>query len=700
MTASRLAVLLANESARGLHVSHDVMRCVADELGATAAWLYRVTADGLDPAGTFGLAAALVATVRAGIAQECVRHASPQTLSLEVASAPDERALLEQLGASWIEATPLCLKQEVVGVLVHSVPEGMPRVPEADRDAVAAVLALAVGAMHRNERAATMARRVVGTVREVIEALLEQATWQPRRPDPIFGEAPDFDERAYLTVLARGAAAITKAQMAAVGVGNAPNRRFDPWIAVGVSPEVAKEIGGPPRPVGTLGAVAIGGETVRVPELSDSPKYIGLPAHHPPVHSFLATPIRIQGRSFGNVYLANKEGANEFSETDEQVMQLLAALAALGLHFTHLSANEHERTTILQILESAPDGLIYLDKRTGHLLVSRSLERMYGRVIEPGAGIEQQIGYILWPDGRPLERHELPTVRALSGETVPDTELVIVRPDGERIPVSHRSHPFMMDGAIRGALTSVRDLSSMKESERVREEFAAMVVHDLRNPIQSMLLQIQSMRIASEKGKPTASDGWDRLVRSAKRLSQMATDMLDSTRIELARVPLSRTSVDLAAAVRHVVDNMRSVLGAHRIVVDASAELPPAMVDVVRFDQILMNLLDNAAKNSEDGTTIRVSLRVEGNGVEIAVRDQGIGISPDELPKLFDRLHQAKRARERHTGLGLGLHIAKGLTEAHGGRLRAESIVDRGSTFRVWLPSGEGDASHSAPSTR
>jgi signal transduction histidine kinase len=291
------------------------------------------------------------------------------------------------------------------------------------------------------------------------------------------------------------------------------------------------------------------------------------------------------------------------------------------------------------------------------------------------------------PDGQCLSWDELPSTRALRGEASEDVELLIVRPDGSRLPISERAVPFIRNGVIHGALICARDLSLAKEAERVREEFAAMVVHDLRNPIQSMLLQIRALRTASEAGRPLAPASWDRLVRSATRLARMASDMLDSTRIELSRVALDRVPTDPLVAVRNVVEGGRTIFSDHPLVVDVLAHpLPHAMLDAVRFEQILTNLLENAAKASAEGTSIHVELRPVGSGIEIAVRDQGVGISPEELPKLFDRFYQARRAREQRLGLGLGLHIARGLAEAHGGHITAESVIDRGSVFRVWLP--------------
>lgn len=327
-------------------------------------------------------------------------------------------------------------------------------------------------------------------------------------------------------------------------------------------------------------------------------------------------------------------------------------------------------------------------ERARNLVANRAFNEILGEPIEREAGIEQKLGVIRRPDGRPLTLEELPSTRALKGESTPGAELLVVRRDGRKIPVSERAAPVRSaDGTMLGAVVTLRDITLAKEMDRLREEFAAMVAHDLRNPIQSMLVQIQMLRKAAEEGKPTPSAALDRLSRCGTRLAQMAGDLLDSTRIELSRVPLERMPLDVVDAVHGLVERIGPTLGAHEVVVESEGDIPTASLDPTRFDQILTNLIENAAKYSPEGTAVQVRVEPADKGFAVSVRDQGFGIDPKEIPRLFDRFYQAKRARERRTGLGLGLYITKGFVEAHGGKISVESAIGRGSTFRVWLPS-------------
>jgi two-component system sensor histidine kinase VicK len=174
--------------------------------------------------------------------------------------------------------------------------------------------------------------------------------------------------------------------------------------------------------------------------------------------------------------------------------------------------------------------------------------------------------------------------------------------------------------------------------------------------------------------------------RVGQRLNQLVADLLDASRVEMGRVVLERRPLSIGQTVRALVDEIAPTLGEHPLDLDLDEGAPLVDVDPGRLDQIVTNLLDNAAKYSPPGTTIRVHVGGTADGAVLTVEDHGEGIAPGEIPLLFDRLHQGPRTRIRKSGLGLGLYITKGLVEAHGGRIWVESEHGRGSRFHVWLP--------------
>jgi signal transduction histidine kinase len=228
-----------------------------------------------------------------------------------------------------------------------------------------------------------------------------------------------------------------------------------------------------------------------------------------------------------------------------------------------------------------------------------------------------------------------------------------------------------------------------QEVERFREEFAAIVAHDLRNPISTIKMQLELLQrgATGDASVPieVPIEALRRLSRGASRLDEMVGDLLDATCIEVSRLNLRTEPVALPEVVAALVDRMRPSLGQHPIEIVSNAP-PRVLADSKRLEQVIANLVENAAKYSPPDAPITIELGADRDSAVVRVRDRGFGIAAEDLPLLFDRFYQAKRARARKTGLGLGLYIAKGLIEAHGGHIGVESQVDRGSTFSIWLP--------------
>ncbi len=245
---------------------------------------------------------------------------------------------------------------------------------------------------------------------------------------------------------------------------------------------------------------------------------------------------------------------------------------------------------------------------------------------------------------------------------------------------------FALFGRLLGHREELLE-ASRRELDRLHEELAAVIAHDLRNPINAILMQIDLLierGDGSEVRVPVST--LESIQRSGRRLAQMVRDLLDVSQIEADRLSLQRRPVALAEEVSTLIESIRPTLGAHPVELRQVGPVPPVDVDPNRFDQVVVNLLENAAKSSDAETPIRLELAPAAGGVLISVADRGSGILPEDLPRLFDRFYQAKRARAKKVGLGLGLYIVKGLVEAHGGRIWVRSVVGEGSTFYVWLP--------------
>lgn len=495
------------------------------------------------------------------------------------------------------------------------------------------------------------------------------------------------DLATVMNMVALQARALTGADYVALGVGTDPHVPFSAWVSLGVTPEVAGALGRHPRPVGTLGLVSREGQVVRVADVRRHPAFQGFPAGHPPMASLLGVPIRYRGRAVGNLYLANSPGGAEFSEEDERRMLLLAARTGVAIETATLYAGEAGQRAWLQtVIEQMPEAVVIVDPLGGLLLHNRAAGALFPARASVGNPFAHELRD---PSGAPVSDEARPLRRALTeGVTVVRAEYLVVGPAGERIPVLISATPIRVGERVTGAVAVFQDIRDQKELERLKEEWTSIVAHDLRQPVGAIRLSIDLLLAKREGQLPEQERTLLTRVRdNSTRLSRMIDDLLDASRIEADRLSIEPRLTDLHAIVDKTVAQLTTVLRGHRVLVVADGQTS-AWVDPDRFQQVLENLLSNAAKYGTPGTDIRVDLVGREDGVEVTVTNEGAGIRPEELPLLFNRFARTREAREgRAPGLGLGLYISSGLIRAQGGRLWAESVPGRTTSFHVVVPS-------------
>jgi signal transduction histidine kinase len=231
------------------------------------------------------------------------------------------------------------------------------------------------------------------------------------------------------------------------------------------------------------------------------------------------------------------------------------------------------------------------------------------------------------------------------------------------------------------------------EADRRKDAFLATLAHELRNPLAPILNAVQVLRLreAEDESLRWACDVIDR---QSRQLTRLVEDLLDIARIAQGKVQLRRERVDLAAIVARAVETSKPLIDAvgHGLAVTLPAEPIFLDADPARLEQVLANLLNNASKYMEPGGNIWLAAERAGQEVVVRVRDAGIGISSEMLPRLFTLFTQVDRSLCRSQGgLGIGLSLVKSLVEMHGGTVAAFSDgPDRGSTFVVRLPAPAG----------
>jgi len=375
-------------------------------------------------------------------------------------------------------------------------------------------------------------------------------------------------------------------------------------------------------------------------------------------------------------------------------------------------AEDHAAAHLAALVMHASDAII--SKTLDGIVVSwnPAAEHMFG--YSAAEIIGQSIVTIIPPERRHEEDEILGRLRR--GDVIDHFETERVRKDGQRIPISLTISPIRRaDGAIIGASKIARDISEKKRIEqerdllllreqearaeaeaanRAKDDFLAVLSHELRTPLATIVTGARVLRNITRHDE-TANRTREAIERQASHLSAMLDDLLDFKRIVSRTIVLDPRPCDLGEVVRECITALKETgrFKDHALAVD----LKPVQVnaDVVRLNQVLVNLIGNALKYTPPGGSIHVSVKDEGTDAVVRVEDTGIGINADALSRIFDLFVQGDTLTGRvRSGLGVGLAVVRHLVELHGGMVQASSGGrGKGSTFTVRLPRLEGSAS-------
>jgi PAS domain S-box-containing protein len=407
---------------------------------------------------------------------------------------------------------------------------------------------------------------------------------------------------------------------------------------------------------------------------------------------------------------ATLDGVGPFSHGRSQndallLMQIFVALIGTSHLIVAIEVAERRKLDELRwrlaaIVESSTDAIIAISPEGQITAWNAGAERMYG--FPAAESIGQPIGIIVPPD-RMGESAEV-LARINSGETIAPFETVRLRKDGATIDVFLTVSPVKDgDGHIIGASKSAHDISQLtqarqereallrseraarKEAEaanRAKDEFLAMLGHELRNPLQAISMAARLLQSLDSLEKARGV-----ITRQSEHLSRLVDDLLDAARVTSGKIVLSRRPLDLAELVSECIVTACETGQIDRHAVETDLETVWVDGDAARLSQIVMNLLSNAGKYTPKGGQILVRVK-GGDEAVITVSDNGAGISPDILPRVFDLFARGEFGFQRSpAGLGIGLTLVRRIAELHGGRAEAVSEgPGRGSTFTVRLP--------------
>ena len=478
--------------------------------------------------------------------------------------------------------------------------------------------------------------------------------------------------------------------------------RIQDFLYSGLTPEESRRFAEFPNGMLFFEYLSSISEPLRLRDFHSYVRELGLPEFHPPMAvssplPFLAAPIRHLGESVGAFYVGEKE--LEFTPEDEETLVMFASQAALVIANARRHREEQRtRADLETLVNTTPVGVMVFDAGTGEVRsINREARRIVSGLCAPGGTAEQLLEVLTFrrADGREVSLVEFPLTQGLrTGETVRAEEIVLQSPDGRSVTTLVNATPIFSEegeeGEVESVVVTIQDMTPMEELERLRAEFLGMVSHELRTPLSSIKGSAATLTEAASDLDPAEMLQFYRIIgEQADYMRDLIGDLLDVARIETGELSVAPVPADVASLVDEARRRFQSGGGRNNLRIDLSPELPLVMADGRRIVQVLNNLLSNAAWNSHEASAIGVSAVREGYHVAVSVTDEGRGIAAERLPHLFRKFSRIDGEDRRRdiAGSGLGLAICKGIVEAHGGRIWAESDgPGLGARFTFTIP--------------
>lgn len=343
-----------------------------------------------------------------------------------------------------------------------------------------------------------------------------------------------------------------------------------------------------------------------------------------------------------------------------------------------IDALNNERGKLAAVLSEMSDGVIIADDQGVIQLINPAAENMFG------VNHSDAMGNSLI---QALRQHQIVDLwKSALGSSEP--QLAILEMTSRRLYIQMVATSFgeLIPGST---LFLFQNLTRLRHLETVRQDFISNISHELRTPLASLKLLAETLQESALDDPPAARRFLERMETEVDSLSMMVSELLELSRIESGRVPLKMEIIKpkklIDQALAHIaIQAQRKGIS---ILVDCPEDLPAVLVDPTRMEQVLINLIHNAIKFTPQGGSITLKGEVAADTVQFSVQDTGIGITMEDLPRIFERFFKSDRARSGG-GTGLGLAIAKHLVEAHGGKIWASSQENSGSTFFFTVPIG------------
>ena len=448
---------------------------------------------------------------------------------------------------------------------------------------------------------------------------------------------------------------------------------------------------------------------LRLRDFYSHTRAVGLPRFDPPwptspALSFMSAPLRHREHVVGCFFVGEKNGRKPFTADDEDTFTMFASQAALVIANARQFRDEKRaRADLEALIDTSPVGVVVISKKGRVESYNREVERIMEVLRSSGRRNKELLDVVTVrrADGREVSLDSLSLAKAVAtGETIRAEEIILEVPDGRSMTALINATPIHSGGGvIESYVVTMQDMTHLDALDRLRAEFLAMVRHELNAPLTAI--------------KGSAKTGLDRtptlrtpeiiqLFRvidyQTEHIEGLINDLLDVARITTGTLTVDQEATPLTELLDRARVTFLSGGGRNNVKIELTPGIPPVMADRRRIVQVLHNLLSNAARFSPDASEIRITAVRKGVHVVVCVIDNGQGVSADRLPHLFREFHRQEATnRDVPSESGWGLAICKGIVEAHGGRIIAQSDgVGLGARFSFTIPIAE-EARHASP---
>ncbi len=452
---------------------------------------------------------------------------------------------------------------------------------------------------------------------------------------------------------------------------------------------------------GIAGWVAYTGESLLVPDVQKDPRFAKRVDAQTQfiTRSVICVPLKVRNQIIGVVQVLNKIGRDTFSKSEIKFLEALASQAAIAIENANLYEHLEERAEQLNkelkeanvnlsieklriesIVQSMEDSVLAINKDSQVVMLNRVAERIFNKGIKDVFGIDLR---------KCIENRDITSnfEMVLSEKNILKDEVKFELGNKEHIFAAVFTPILDEKGEAAGSVAVFRDVTEIKELDKMKSEFLNMVSHELRTPLTPIQAYSELMMLRAMDPDKVKSYA-DIINKETQRLGALIGDLLDLSRIESGKgLSLTLEEMDFTELLRNVYDTYKGSSSKHKIVLTIPEKSEKMLIDKNKMIQVMTNLLSNAIKYSPDGGNVYVNMEEGDKKIRVSVKDEGLGISKEDMAHIFDKFYRVENeAVAKIGGTGIGLPIVKYIIELHNGSIDARSEEGKGSEFIFYIP--------------